>query len=215
MDRGRAFGEVSGARKIASYWLEQNYLLPLLDGLDEVGTSMQPDCVAAINDFIEESNPSGLVVCCRLNEYRWLPERLKLNGAIRLEPLSDDEVAEYFAQGGTHLVALREAVITDPVLRELAETPLMLSIMSLAFQGASSNELPARREIHRGWSKADPSPLRRNDDPTERNDGSCVPKGEDHRVALVAGREDEGAFAVGIPCRGTPTELVRHAGSRS
>ncbi len=108
-------------KKIASYWLEQNYLLPLLDGLDEVETSMQPDCVAAINEFIEESNPSGLVVCCRLNEYRWLPERLKLNGAIRLEPLSDDEVAEYFAQGGTHLAALREAVITDPVLQELAQ----------------------------------------------------------------------------------------------
>jgi len=63
-----------------------------LDGLDEVPTALQPDCVAAMNTFIEEFNPSGLVVCCRLNEYRWLPERLKLNGAISLEPLSKDEV---------------------------------------------------------------------------------------------------------------------------
>jgi hypothetical protein len=41
-------------RKIARFWLDQKYLLPLLDGLDEVETLMQPDCVAAINTFIEE-----------------------------------------------------------------------------------------------------------------------------------------------------------------
>jgi len=132
-------------RKIARFWLQQNYLLPLLDGLDEVETVMQPDCVAAINAFIEELNPSGLVVCCRLNEYRWLPERLKLNGAICLEPLGKDEVAEYFTRVGPKLAALREAVNTDPVLQELTHTPLMLSIMSLACQGADANELARQK----------------------------------------------------------------------
>ena len=86
-------------------------------------------------------SPSGLVVCCRLNEYRWLPKRLKLNGAICLEPLSSEEVSKYLAAGGPKLAALREAVDTDPVLQELAQTPLMLSIMSLACQGAGGNEL--------------------------------------------------------------------------
>ena len=42
-------------RKIARFWLQHDYLLPLLDGLDEVETLMQPDCVAAINAFIDES----------------------------------------------------------------------------------------------------------------------------------------------------------------
>jgi DNA polymerase III delta prime subunit len=132
-------------RKIALFWLQQNYLLPLLDGLDEVETTLQPDCVAAINAFIEEFNPSGLVVCCRLNEYRWLPTRLKLNGAICLEPLSSEEVSKYLAESGPQLAALREAVDTDPVLQELAQTPLMLSIMSLAFQGAGGNELATQK----------------------------------------------------------------------
>ena len=132
-------------RKIARFWLQHDYLLPLLDGLDEVETLMQPDCVAAINAFIDELTPSGLVVCCRLNEYRWLPERLKLNGAIRLEPLSEDEVAEYLARGGPKLAALREAVNTDPVLQELTQTPLMLSIMSLACQGAGGDELARQK----------------------------------------------------------------------
>jgi predicted NACHT family NTPase len=86
-------------RKIARFWLQHDFLLPFLDGLDEVETVLEPDCVAAINAFIDELSPSGLVVCSRLNEYRWLPERLKLNGAIRLEPLSENEIAEYLARG--------------------------------------------------------------------------------------------------------------------
>src|SRR5258708_37003559 len=97
-------------------------------------TTTQPDCVAAINAFIEEFEPSGLVVCCRLNEYRWLPERLKLNGAIRLEPLNPKEVSNYLDSGGSKLAGLCEAIAIDPVLQELAQTPLMLTIMSLAFQ---------------------------------------------------------------------------------
>jgi hypothetical protein len=127
--------------KIARSWLQNDYLVPLLDGLDEVPTALQADCVAAINDFIDGSEPSGIVVCCRLMEYQWLPKRLKLNGAICLESLSSEEVSNYLARGGSKLATLRVAVNTDPVLHELAQTPLMLSIMSLAFQGVGGNEL--------------------------------------------------------------------------
>ena len=87
--------------KIARSWLQNDYLVPLLDGLDEVTTVLQPDCVAAINNFIDESEPSGLVVCCRLTEYQWLPHRLKLNGAICLESLRPEEVRQYLDSAGS------------------------------------------------------------------------------------------------------------------
>jgi hypothetical protein len=132
-------------RKIAHSWLQNGYLLPLLDGLDEVETTLQADCVTSINTFIEKSTPSGLVVCCRLNEYRWLPERLKLNAAICLEPLTKDEVSKYLANGGSKLAALRKAVNTDAVLEELTQTPLLLSIMSLAYQGIRDDELSTQK----------------------------------------------------------------------
>jgi hypothetical protein len=128
-------------RKIAHLWLQDNYLLPLLDGLDEVPTALQPDCVTAVNAYIDEFNPSGLAVCCRLNEYRWLPERLKLNGAICLEALDADEAADYLKRARGELAALRQAIASDSALRELARTPLMLSIMSLAFLGGGADEL--------------------------------------------------------------------------
>jgi hypothetical protein len=50
------------------------------------------------------------VVCRRLNEYRWLPERLKLNGAICVEPLGSEEIGKYLASGGPELAALRDVV---------------------------------------------------------------------------------------------------------
>jgi hypothetical protein len=68
-------------------------------------------------------------------------KRVKLNGAICLEPLSNDEVDDYLASSGSKLAALREAVKTDSVLQELAQTPLMLSVMSLASQGTGGKEL--------------------------------------------------------------------------
>jgi hypothetical protein len=131
--------------RVGRNWLQQGYLVPLLDGLDEVQTALQPDCVAAINDFIDVNEPAGVVVCCRLMEYQWLPKRLKLNGAICIEPLSSEEVRDYLLKGGSKLSALREAVDADPVLQELTQTPLMLSIMSLACQGAEGDELATHK----------------------------------------------------------------------
>ncbi len=56
MDCRTSFRRSIGCQgKLRRLWLQQGYLLPLLDGLDEVETVTQPDCVAAINAFIEES----------------------------------------------------------------------------------------------------------------------------------------------------------------
>jgi DNA polymerase III delta prime subunit len=133
--------------KIGRVWLKNDYLLPLLDGLDEVNIALQSACVSAINEFIknfefiDKIGPSGLVVCCRLMEYRWLPERLKLNGAICMELLSSEEVNEFLTSGGSQLAGLRQAISADPVLQELSQTPLMLSIMSLAYEGVGDDDL--------------------------------------------------------------------------
>ena len=59
--------------------------------------------------------------------------------------MCSEEVSKYLASGGSKLAALREAVNSDPVLQELAQTPLMLSIMSLACQEVSGNELARQK----------------------------------------------------------------------
>ena len=127
--------------KLVQGWLAKGYLIPLLDGLDEVNTEQQADCVEAINTYIDQAEPAGLVVSCRLMEYQWLPERLKMNGAICIELLSREQIDSYFNAIGDKFESLRVAVQEDVVLQELAKSPLMLNIMSIAYQSASQESL--------------------------------------------------------------------------
>ncbi|MCI0654372.1 MAG: TIR domain-containing protein [Methylococcaceae bacterium] len=127
--------------KLARAWLDQGYLIPLLDGLDEVRTERQADCVEAINAYITQTNPAGLVVCSRLAEYQWLPERLKMNGAICLQPLTRKQIDAYLGAAGPGLEVLREAVKDDAVLQELSQSPLMLGIMGMTYQSSGVGDV--------------------------------------------------------------------------
>jgi len=138
---------------IARTWLKKDYLVPLLDGLDEIQAAIRPDCVSAINEFIGRFAPSGLVVCCRLMEYQWLPDCLTLNGAICLEPLSSQDVNKFLSTAGPQLAGLQQALNNDSTLQELAQTPLMLSIMSLACEGTDDQALTLGKSNSREASR--------------------------------------------------------------
>jgi hypothetical protein len=121
-------------KKIGTRWLEANWLLPLLDGLDEVTTANQSACVKAINAYVQNNGTPGLAVCSRLKEYTDLSVRLQVTGAICLQPVTPEQVKNYVARLGDALAGLSAALDKDPVLRTLAETPLMLDVMSLAYR---------------------------------------------------------------------------------
>jgi DNA polymerase III delta prime subunit len=129
------------ARRHARSWLNQNRLMPLLDGLDEVAADDRAACVGAINRFAHEVGLPGVAVCSRTNEYIALGTRLQLHGAVCLQPLTSEQVDAYFAEAGPQLSALRAAVQRDSALRSLAESPLMLAVMTLAYGGDSAERL--------------------------------------------------------------------------
>jgi DNA polymerase III delta prime subunit len=122
-------------------WLRENWLVPLLDGLDEVVTANRSACVAAINAYMESNGVPGLVVCSRLKEYTDLPVRSHVTGAICLQPLTQEQVRDYAARSGNALGGLSAALEKDQVLRTLAETPLMLDVMSMAYRDLPAEEL--------------------------------------------------------------------------
>ena len=83
--------------KIAQNLLKRKRLLPMLDGLDELEPHRQEPCVLAINQWMEsEHRPRFLVVCSRSEEYDSYSAIFQLNAAIYLQPLSDQQLAEYF-----------------------------------------------------------------------------------------------------------------------
>lgn len=136
------------ARERASKeWLKESQLLLMLDGLDEVKASARAHCVKAINVFIEEFSPRGMVVSCRFAEYQELSIWLRFRGAVNLLPLTTDQIDQSLASGD--LEAIRTAVQGDAQLRELARTPLVLNVMVLAYKDEKHDAVPIETNVTR------------------------------------------------------------------
>jgi len=134
-------------KQVGESWVESAQILPLLDGLDEVAQIYRLACVEAINQFRLEHGLIPLIVCSRIADYQALTTRLKLQGAVVLQPLTPEQIQAYLASAGGELSAVRQALKTDAALQELAQTPLMLSIMTLAYRGLKVESLPATESI--------------------------------------------------------------------
>jgi len=136
---------VSG--RVSQQWLQREWLLPLLDGLDEVEEAKRPACIAAIN-FYHREHVQPLVVCSRTNEYEAASthECLVLHTAVVVQPLSLQQVNTYLEGIGRPVVALRAALKNNTELAELATTPLMLQVLILTYQGTEVQEL-AQKEV--------------------------------------------------------------------
>jgi len=138
-------------RKIAQAWVDAGEVLPLLDGLDEVAAAQRLNCVDAINAYRAEHEAAWatpIVVCCRSAEYTALPNlrKLRLHGAIGVQPLTRLEINDFLYRGGQALADIREVVTKDPALYDLLQTPLILIVTILAFAGRSAAPLERRAD---------------------------------------------------------------------
>ena len=109
----------------------------MLDGLDEVDATYRNECLLAINTFMAE-HQAELVVCSRIGDYQQLNDNLNVSTAVRIQPLTDSEIKRYLSQPGLELQTILEE---DSHLYELARSPLMLTVMTLAYQGLSQEDL--------------------------------------------------------------------------
>lgn len=129
-------------QQVAQNWVDGDSLLLLLDGLDEVPQARREECIEAINTFRHEHGFVDLIVCSRTADYDALTTRLLLNGAVVLQPLNDTAISEYISQLGPEMGTVRTMLAEDADLREMARSPLMLSVLALAYRGVSRDELP-------------------------------------------------------------------------
>lgn len=117
--------------RVAQYWLNQDKLLLLLDGLDEVKRDLEK-CVIAINTF-RKDHQVQLVVSSRNVEYSTSPTKLIIHGAIQLQPLTIHKIYKYLAKVWDGHRIVSQILDQDPELRKLLQTPLMLSVIALAY----------------------------------------------------------------------------------
>jgi len=123
--------------------VNDDQILLLLDGLDEISPGYRSECVKAINTYRREHGLTPIVVCSRIDDYLHQKTRLKLQGAVTIQPLTMQQIDAYISSAERELAPLRVALRTDPLLQELVITPLMLSILAVTFQGKSIEGLQA------------------------------------------------------------------------
>ena len=131
------------SRALGTTWIEKEQLTLCLDGLDEVASQHRDACVRALNQFLQAHGRTEIVVCSRVHDYEALSERLKVKCAIYVQPLSDQQIDQYFAKAGEQLSALSTVLNRSPEIKSFADSPLILSVMSLAYQGCSLEEFPS------------------------------------------------------------------------
>lgn len=135
-------------KNIAQDWIKQDQILPLLDGLDEMEEAARPACIAAINTYHRDHLWVPLVVCSRQIEYEKASksQRLTLQNAVVVQPLTHEHVQAYLKQADKPLTALRHVLSTNPTLVSVATTPLMVHVLILTYRDTSIRPLSLQRE---------------------------------------------------------------------
>lgn len=106
------------------------------DGLDEVPELYRPIALRHLN-HLSSSLGLSLAVTCRTDDYkRLLDKGLSLNKSLAVDilPLSSHQIESCLEDGGQSIV---NAFDSNPEVRDLASTPLGLSILYMAYFGAT------------------------------------------------------------------------------
>jgi transcriptional regulator with XRE-family HTH domain len=125
--------------EIAKAWVEEDKLLILLDGLDEVTSEYRDLCVSEIDAFCQD-HPTPIAICCRLEDYEALSSRLPVKGAVSLQSITPEQVDTCLADAGPEYAGVRKMLSNSLALQKLVDSPLMLNILAIAFQGDTSRE---------------------------------------------------------------------------
>ncbi|MCP4604452.1 MAG: NACHT domain-containing protein [Proteobacteria bacterium] len=139
---GELFDKYQIPQRIGQAWVDYDCLLLLLDGLDEVRRECRAECVDAINHFRQDHDLVKMVVCSRSADYEPLASHLRLDDAVALQSLTSAQINDYLSGFDGQLAELHKLFQKDQVLQELARSPLLLGIMTIAYQGTSIDSIP-------------------------------------------------------------------------
>ena len=129
--------------------------LLILDGLDEMAVERldpyKPD--AEPRDFrieiLDKLKPleTAALVSCRVKDYDDIVgkagEKIALNGAVTLQPLSDGQIHAYLH----NQPELWDALQADDALLDMARTPLLLTLLAIGYRDSTPEERAQLRDL--------------------------------------------------------------------
>ncbi|MBO3743838.1 NACHT domain-containing protein [Actinoplanes flavus] len=116
------------ARHVQS-WLDDDQLVLLLDGLDEVAAEHREACIRKINEFRARHGTASVIVSCRSHVYRDLALAVRSFGTVELLPLNHHQAVRILSSDRGIPAALR----ADPSVWGLLDNPLMVTIAAQTF----------------------------------------------------------------------------------
>jgi len=123
-------------KNIGKQLVDNQELIPLLDGLDELTAERQEKCVIKINEFLRSSDWNNpIAICSRTQEYQRYTSLLQLNNSLELYPFSQEQIYQYLHS--TDNLQLWDSISHNNDLMQLAKTPLLLNIIVITAQEIS------------------------------------------------------------------------------
>jgi len=122
-------------RKIVKEWLHLDHLVPLLDGLDELGIEQAREAIKAINQLQRHNSDQQkhLVVCSRVQDYQDCGVKLVgVDQEVRLCDLEDEKIEVYLKERKAG--HLWQDLKKYPLWMNLARRPMLLNLMPIAFE---------------------------------------------------------------------------------
>lgn len=110
--------------------VSRNEMVLLLDGLDQVPPEHRPDCVTALNVYLEAKSMAQVVITCRTHEFESLTESVLVNMRLTLHRLERAQIVDYLAKQAL-AADLIELVASHARLLELAAVPIFLNMVVL------------------------------------------------------------------------------------
>ena len=137
--------------QICREWLEHDKIVPLLDGLDELGRGKNgiKEAIGAI-DYLQESygeQLTAIAICCRIEDYENAAAEgagensadpaqgrnffQKIDRAVRLRDLDKIQIENYLNQ--RKAAHIWDELQSRPGFMELARSPMLLNLMPIAY----------------------------------------------------------------------------------
>ncbi len=136
-------------RKLCREWVIFDRIVPLLDGLDELGEERAKEAIRAIDALqVDYHNQQKvLVICCRVKDYESITDdnnrRIRLKGveqAVRLCKLADDQIERYLKQRKAEHIW--DELQSNSGLMKLARNPMLLNLMPIAYPDELPDNFP-------------------------------------------------------------------------
>ena len=132
--------ELGATKKYAADLLQQNRLILLLDGLDEVEESEQAACLEAIGRYRADTN-GQYVISSRTEDYKAIMKDAPVNLQIEVGDLTLEQMeAELMRMGHQQAGAmpLLNALKKHPALRQAAQVPFYFNTLHMLFAGGKT-----------------------------------------------------------------------------